>query len=115
MILKTVGMALLMAAMAMGADVTGKWKATVSGPDGQKMELTFDLKSEGEKLTGKVLSEMGEMEIVDGKVEGDKISFAVAMQDMKIGHKGTVSGDKMQIQVEIGEQKMDMSAERVKP
>ena len=55
------------------------------------------------------------MEIVDGKVEGDKISFAVAMQDMKIGHKGTVSGDKMQIQVEIGEQKMDMSAERVKP
>ena len=66
--------------------------------------------------SGKVLGNTdGRLGRVDGKVEGDNISFAVAMQDMKIAHKGTVSGDKMQIQVEFGEQKMEMSAERVKP
>ena len=115
MIFRTLGLTLLLAAMAFGADVAGKWKATVSGPGGEKMQLTFDFKADGDKITGKVLSEMGEMDITDGKVEGDNLTFAVAMQDMKIAHKATVSGDKMQVQVEFGEQKMVFTAERVKP
>ncbi len=98
--------------MAFAADVTGKWKATTQSPDGQSMQLTFNLKQDGEKLTGAVESQMGEMPISDGKVTGDAITFTVEMGEMKIVHKGTVSGNDMKLKVEIGDQTMDMTAKR---
>ncbi len=105
---------LLFAGLAFAADVTGKWQATAQSPDGQEMQLTFNFKQDGEKLTGSVESPMGETPISEGKVTGDTISFTVEMGDMKIVHKGTISGDEMKLKVEIGEQTMDMTAKRAK-
>jgi hypothetical protein len=111
--------AVLLAASAFAADaVTGQWKASAPGPDGQTMELVFTLKAEGTALTGTVNSPMGEMAISKGKLEGDAISFDVDANGMTITHKGTVSGDTMKLKVEFGGAPMpamDMTATRVTP
>lgn len=102
---------LLLTLSVFGADVTGKWKAAMQGPDGN-MELTFNLKQDGAKLTGTVESPMGEMPVSEGKVEGDAIEFTVATDQFKVVHKGTVSGDEMKLKVDIGERQMEMTAKR---
>ena len=105
---------LTMALSAFAADVAGKWKATMEGPNGS-MQLTFDLKVEGKKITGKAIGDMGEMQITDGTIDGDRISFAIETDQMKVVHKGTVSGDEMKLKVEMGDNSMEMVAKRVKP
>ncbi|QOY90538.1 hypothetical protein [Paludibaculum fermentans] len=105
---------LTMAVSAFAADVAGKWKATMEGPNGS-MQLTFDLKVDGNKITGKASGEMGEMKITDGTIDGDRISFAIETDQMKVVHKGTVSGDEMKLKVEVGDNSMEMVAKRVKP
>jgi len=41
------------------------------------------------------------MQIQDGKVDGDKVVFAVAFNDMKIVHEGTVNGDEMTLTIKM--------------
>lgn len=106
-------MALMLAVSAFAADVTGKWKATTEGPNGQ-MELTFDLKTDGDKVTGTATGPMGDMPITEGSLKGDQITFTVATDQFKVVHKGKVSGDEMQLKVEIGDRTMDMTAKRAK-
>ena len=105
-------MTLLLAVSAFAADVTGKWKATTEGPNGQ-MEITFDLKADGNKLTGTATGPMGQVPISEGKLDGDKISFTVETDQFKVTHKGTVSGDEMKLEVNIGDETMQMTAKRV--
>jgi hypothetical protein len=88
-------------AAAWAADVTGKWSGQMSGPNGE-MSLTANFKQDGTKLTGTMDGPGGEpMQIQDGKVEGDKIVFAVAFNDMKIVHEGTVKGDEITLQIKM--------------
>lgn len=80
------------------ADVTGDWTAQMSGPNGE-MQLTFHFKQEADKLTGNVGSSMGgdPIEISNGKVDGDKISFDVSFNGNTISHEGTVSADEIKL------------------
>jgi hypothetical protein len=105
-------LALVMGAVAMAEDVTGVWKASMQGPDGQSMEITFNLKADGAKVTGTAATPMGEMPITEGKVDGDKIEFTVATDQFKVVHKGTFTGDTMKLTVDMGDQKMEMTAKR---
>ena len=60
------------------ADIDGKWKSEFDSQVGQQKYL-FELKSEGEKLTGKAISERqgqkAEVEIKNGKITKDEVSF----------------------------------------
>ena len=103
----------LITVCAFAADVTGKWTATVQGPDGD-MQLVFNLKQDGGKVTGNVEGPMGEMPVSEGTIEGDTISFTVATDQFKVVHKGTVSGDEMKLKVDMGEHNFDMIAKRAK-
>jgi len=86
---------------AWAVDVTGKWSGQMSGPNGE-MALTANFQQNGTKLTGTMDGPGGEpMQIQDGKVEGDKIVFAVAFNDMKIVHEGTVKGDEITLQIKM--------------
>jgi hypothetical protein len=60
-------------------DIDGKWTAEIEGRDGEKRTQTFNLTTDGDKLTGTVVSPRGEREIVEGKVTGSDISFAVVV------------------------------------
>ncbi len=112
--LKTAVLILFFAFSAFAADVAGKWTASVQGPDGD-MQLVFDFKVDGDKLTGTVDSPMGAMPISEGKVDGDNITFTVATDQFTVVHKGTVAGDEMKLKADIGDRTMEMTAKRVKP
>ncbi len=83
---------------ASAADVTGKWTAEVPGRDGNMQTNTFVLKADGAKLTGTANGGRGgDVEITNGKVDGDSVSFVVVRDfggtSVKITYKGKVSGD----------------------
>lgn len=106
-----IALSLLLAVSAFGADVAGKWKASVEGPNGS-MDIVFNFKVDGQKLSGTADGPMGTMPITDGKIDGDKVIFTVEAGDMKILHKGTIAGDEIKMKVDIGDQSMDMTAKR---
>lgn len=89
---------LLVTVAALAADLNGKWTATVTTPRGEQ-NITFNLKTEGAKLTGTVETPRGSMDIQDGKVDGDQISFTQVMSfngnERHISYKGKVDGDKI--------------------
>ncbi len=76
-------------------DITGQWEMTVESPGGQ-MVVTADYKQDGETLTGKHVSEMGEAPL-KGTVKGADIEYTVTLdmggQQMAIVHKAKVDGD----------------------
>jgi len=77
-IVTTLSALLLLAAASFAAGATGKWKGSFEVPGGPVVNLTFDLKASGEALTGKVIGlppNQDGIEIKDGKVTGDSLSF----------------------------------------
>ena len=89
----------LLTLTALAADISGKWTAQVPGRGGQTRAQTFNLKADGNTLTGTVSGRGGDMPIADGKIDGDTISFTQTMEfngnTMKLVYKGTVSGDEI--------------------
>lgn len=102
---------MLLAISAFAGDVTGKWTASVQGPDGD-MQITFDLKEDGHKLTGTSTSHMGQLPITDGTVDGDNVAFTVANDQFTAVHKGTVKGDEMKLTVDVNGQSFNITAKR---
>ena len=84
---------------AADAAVAGKWTAQVPGRDGQTRDVTFNFKTAGDKLTGTMSGRQGDVEITDGKVKGDEVSFDVTMNmqgnTAKMTYKGKVAGDEI--------------------
>ncbi|HUV69082.1 MAG TPA: hypothetical protein VMW15_05425 [Terracidiphilus sp.] len=82
------------------ADVTGSWKGQVSTPDGGNITLAYTFKQDGAKLTGSSQGPMGDaVEITDGKVDGNKISFTTSFNGMTMTSEGTLSesGDEIKL------------------
>ena len=75
------------------ADITGKWTASFDTQIG-KQEYTYDFVVKDSKLTGKMKSNLGESDILDGKVDGDKVTFGELLKfegmEVKITYTGTV-------------------------
>jgi hypothetical protein len=127
---------LAVACTLMAADITGKWVAQVEGRNGAT-QVTFDLKASGSALTGTVTGGMGggrrgggggggaaaapaPIEISDGKIDGEKVTFSVKMdrggRTMVTTYTGTFSGDDLKLkqtrQGRNGEQTTDIAAKR---
>ncbi len=110
----------LAAAFAFGADVNGKWVASVQGRDGQAREVTYNFKADGSALTGTVTGMRGDMDITDGKIDGDKISFKTKAEfngnTFVLAYQGVVSGDEMKLTQtrEGSDRSREITAKRVK-
>jgi hypothetical protein len=91
----------LLSFAAWAADVSGKWTGQMASPNGEGFTITFNFKQDGSKLTGNVQGPQGDpIDISQGKVEGDKISFVVTIDvngGMKIMHDGTINGDEIKL------------------
>ena len=110
-LLFVVTIALVFAFAAMAADVTGKWTYEQPGRGGGPgRPVTITLKQDGTKLTGTVpgMGRGGDnppppSEIMDGKVDGNNVSFTVKREfngnTMVTKYEGTVSGDEMKLKV----------------
>ena len=109
----TLGLAM---ATVMAADVTGTWVAESEDQDGQTNKQIFVFKADGANLTGTVTRrvEGQPFPILEGKIDGDNISFAIRIgftgpmsQPSKDGagtiyYKGKVAGDEIELTREIG-------------
>jgi hypothetical protein len=92
------------------ADATGTWNWTRPGRNGgPDMKMTLKLKTDGEKLTGNLISPSRdggttETAIAEGKVNGDDISFTVTREfngnKMVSKYNGKVSADVIKGKVE---------------
>ena len=107
----------VLALAAFAADITGTWKGTIDTPGGS-FDNTFILKADGATLTGTLQGgPSGDQKIEEGKIDGDKVSFAVNMEFGKLSYAGTVSGDDLKLKVTFGGgdmPPMDLNCKRVK-
>jgi hypothetical protein len=107
----------VLALAVFAADITGTWKGTIDTPGGS-FDNTFILKADGATLTGTLQGGPGgDQKIEEGKIDGDKVSFAVNMEFGKLSYAGTVSGDDLKLKVTFGGgdmPPMDLNCKRVK-
>jgi len=97
---KNLGIAALFLALApvaaLAADFNGKWTADVQGRNGPQT-LVFDFHADGAALTGKIATPRGDVDISNGKVDGDNISFDQVVEfngnSFTISYKGKADGD----------------------
>lgn len=106
---------LLSAALCSAADLNGRWEGSMSGPNGD-ISLTFTFKVDGSTLTGTVETPNGSIDISDGKVDGDKLSFKTHAGDSEIVHEGTIDGDTVKLKVTgpwgVGDMTLKRAAEK---
>lgn len=96
-----IGMSAVLAATAIGADISGNWVARTKTPGGGVRETGFVFHQDGEKLTGAVLGPQGEVPISDGKILGDTVSFAVVLkfgdQERRTLYTGKLADGELQL------------------
>ncbi len=98
-ILLLTGLAMGMAALLAAADLSGKWTGQFDF-NGNAVPLTFDLKSDGPTLTGKVNGlPTDNCEIKDGKIDGGTVTFWLITEyqgnAIKLVWTGKVSADQI--------------------
>lgn len=110
----------LAAIAAFAADVAGTWKASFESQNGP-IESTFVFKVDAGKLTGTVTTaNFGEAQIVDGKADGDSVTFATVRSgpqgEFRLNYNGKMSGDEIKFEVKFSgmDQTFPITAKRVK-
>jgi len=89
-----------LSAIALFADVTGKWtgtgKSTGGDGDAHNMALVMELKQTGNDITGTVTTgESGDQYALAGMLDGDVLNFKVQADDATYVVKLTVKEDTM--------------------
>ena len=108
-VLASMALLLVCGSTVAAADISGKWLAQVPGPNHLLLEPTFTFKVDGAKLTGTMTYPLGDqvyrLDITEGKVGGDDVSFVVVG---KIGNaetkwifKGTAAGNRIEFAMEM--------------
>lgn len=103
---------MLLPVVLLAADVTGKWKAEFTTPDGTVRVNTFTFKVDGASLTGTVAGSQDEAPIKNGKISGDDISFSAERQWGNFTYAGKVKGDVIVFKVSVNDQSYEMTAKR---
>jgi hypothetical protein len=104
---------------AVAADISGTWKASFDTQIG-KQDYTYTFAAAGGKLTGKAKSANGESDIVEGKVDGDNVTFVENLdyqgQAIKITYTGkVVSADEIKFSRDVmGLAQEELVAKRAK-
>ena len=87
------------AAVGLAADATGTWKGKLETQEGSR-ELTFNLKADGDKLSGTVAGLLDKaLDVNEGKVQGATLTFSVMSEwegnPIKLVYKGELAGDEI--------------------
>ena len=86
----------------MSAD--GTWNTTMNTPMGAQ-NGTMELKTDGASLSGTLTSPQGTIELEDGTVDGDALTWKAAITTpmaMTLEFSATVDGDSMSGDVKLG-------------
>jgi hypothetical protein len=95
------------------ADLTGKWTGNLKMSDGNSFQVTYKFKTEGDKLTGSVITPQDELEIYDGKVKDKDFSFKVDVNDNAIPCEGKFYGDSVTVTATLNGGKLKSTLKRV--
>ena len=94
------GLLLAFCLMALAADIDGKWKGQVETPQGA-MDITIVFKADGEKLTGTLTNQLGEVALQDGSIKGEAVAFKVVREfngnKFTVVYKGKLAGDELKL------------------
>lgn len=93
-------------ALSAAPDISGKWKTVIETPMGQ-LDYTYDFVVKETTLTGKIKSNMGASDVIDGKIDGDKVSFVeifkIEDMDVRITYSGQItSADEIKFTRQVG-------------
>jgi len=86
----------------MSAD--GTWNTTINSPMGAQ-NGTMTLATDGGALTGKLSGAQGDIDIEDGTVDGDSLTWKASMTSpmpMTLEFSATVNGDEISGDVKLG-------------
>ncbi|MFU8814433.1 MAG: hypothetical protein ACNA7W_03745 [Pseudomonadales bacterium] len=86
----------------MSAD--GTWNTTMNTPMGAQ-QGTLTLATNGAELSGKLAGPQGEIDITDGKIDGDKLSWKASITSpmaMTLDFDATIDGDSISGNVKLG-------------
>jgi len=112
--LAVVLLGILFAVAAPAADISGKWTAVFTTPDGTERTNTFTFKVDGATLTGTVSGGQDDTPLQNGKISGDDISFTAERPFGTFTYTGKVSGDEIHFKVDFNGQGFEMTAKRAK-
>jgi len=92
--MKTIGtILLLLVCLKINAQtLDGKWVGKMDSPNGT-FELTFNFKTDAAVLNGDVSSQMGTIQLENGKVNGNEFSFDINFNGQVINHTGVLNGN----------------------
>ncbi|HYP13290.1 MAG TPA: hypothetical protein VEQ63_05160 [Bryobacteraceae bacterium] len=100
------------------ADFNGKWTGEMEGRNG-KRPVTLNLKVDGTTVTGTVEGggpQGASAAIIEGKVTGDDISFAVEREmqgeKRKIPYTGKLVGDELKMKTGTGDREREFSVKK---
>jgi hypothetical protein len=101
-----IALAALSLGVSLAADVDGKWTTQVEGRNGPRTEVLM-LKASGNTLTGSMQGGRGgSVEISNGTIDGDQVSFTVVREfrENKITQtfKGSISGGELKLTMSGG-------------
>jgi hypothetical protein len=88
-------------------DPSGTWNIVVNSPQGP-MDVTLTIKQSGDTITGTLSSMMGETNIYQGTVSGNRISFKITfsppgMESMEVLFTGTIQGTQITGTTSVGD------------
>lgn len=76
--------------MCLAADVTGHWTGRIA----DRFDIAYDLKVDGEKLTGGTTGPDGSViPLNDGVIKGDSLSFSINLMDNAFKITGKVNDE----------------------
>lgn len=94
------------------ADLSGTWKGNIQ-VQGNPLELTYKLKTDGEKLTGSITSSYGELPITDGKINGSDFSYKIDVGNGPLESTGKYYTDSIVITSNFGGTEVKNTFKRV--
>lgn len=91
------------------AEISGHWTGKIN----DQFDVAYDFKADGTKLTGTTKGPDGAViEIKDGVVKGDSVSFSIAIMDSNVPIKGVVNGDVMNLSMSFNGNAMSFTLKR---
>ncbi len=87
------------------ARVAGTWDITVTSPQGEN-RASMTVTQSGAALEGTMATEMGTVQVTDGRITGERVTFSIAVpisgQTTTIVFRGTVDGNRMTGTADLG-------------
>lgn len=88
------------------ARVAGTWDITVTSSQGEN-RASMTVTQTGATLEGTMATEMGTVQVTDGRVTGERVSFSITLpisgQTTTIAFRGTVTGNRMTGTADLGQ------------